>query len=230
MKINERLIIGRLIRRLNRFVLQVEVNGNMENSHLRDPGRLKELMIPGNKVLLKVREKTTAKTKFEVIAIRSNNIWVFVNSGFHSKIARELILSGRIKDFKGCHILKSEVIYGNSRIDFLLKHKDGQLCYLEVKGCTLVENGYGMFPDAPTERGEKHIRELIKAKREGYDAVILFVVMRPDANLVIPNMRTDIKFAKAVRDARSVGVKFFAYSFFFDGRELHPFREIKVVI
>jgi len=106
----------------------------------------------------------------------------------------------------------------------------GAFCGILVKGCTLVENGYGMFPDAPTERGEKHIRELIKAKREGYDAAILFVVMRPDANLVIPNMRTDIKFAKAVRDARSVGVKFFAYSFFFDGRELHPFREIKVLI
>ena len=175
------------------------------------------------------RRKRPGKTKFEVIGIKYKGNWVLVNSGFHSDLAAELIESGKFKEMSSCKIVRREVKLGKSRIDFLLK-TDDSLCYLEVKGCTLVENGYGIFPDAPTERGTRHINELIRAVELGYRAAILFVVMRMDANLVIPNVWTDIKFVTAMKYAKSVGVDMYAYSFFFDGRTISPFREIKVLV
>jgi len=228
MKIKGDFVAGHLIKRLNRFVLQVDINGRTENAHLRDPGRLKELMIRNSKVLLRARTNP-GKTKYEVIAIRSAQMWVVVNSSFHSNLAEDLIKDRYISGLKDCNVVKREVKLGRSRIDFLLDC-NGMPYYLEVKGCTLVENGYGLFPDAPTERGTRHVHELTNAIDKGYKAGILFVVMRIDANMVIPNFKTDINFVKAVKNAKEHGVEFYAYSFFFDGSIIYPFRELKVVV
>ena len=221
--------IGTIIRRANRFVLEVNIDGMEEQAHLRDPGRLRELIFQNTEVLLRRRDGKARKTKFEVIGIKYKGNWVLVNSVFHSDLAAELIKAGRISGLSDCEIVRREVKFGKSRVDFLLKTHDA-LCYLEVKGCTLVENGYGMFPDAPTERGARHVRELTHAVEEGYRAAILFVVMQMDANLVIPNIWTDLNFVTAMEQAKEKGVEMYAYSFFFDRRTLSPFRELKVLV
>ena len=229
MELEGNFVTGKLVKRKNRFVLIVNIDGVEEQAHLRDPGRLEELISSDIDVLLRRRESPGRKTKFEVIGISRKGNWILVNSGFHSDLAAELIKLGKISAISNCEIVRREVKFGKSRIDFLLKI-DETLCYLEVKGCTLVENGYGIFPDAPTERGTRHINELIRAVELGYRAVILFVVMRMDANLVIPNIWTDINFVTAMEHAKEKGVEMYAYSFFFDGRTISPFRELRVLV
>ncbi|WP_456477711.1 DNA/RNA nuclease SfsA [Geoglobus ahangari] len=138
------LVGGRLVRRLNRFVLEVEVNGRVERAHLRDSGRPTELMKPGNRVL--VRPKKRERTSHEVFVIYDAHVPVVVNSSFHSDIVAE-ILEGECYRIEG-----KEVKVGSSRIDLLVS-RDGAAKLVEVKGCTLVRDGVALFPDAPTERG-----------------------------------------------------------------------------
>ncbi|AKG91892.1 sugar fermentation stimulation protein [Geoglobus ahangari] len=186
------LVEGRLVRRLNRFVLEVEVNGRVERAHLRDSGRLTELMKPGNRVLM--RPKKRERTSHEVFVIYDVHVPVVVNSSLHSDIAAE-ILGG-----EGYRIEGREVKVGSSRIDLLVS-RDGAAKLVEVKGCTLVRDGVALFPDAPTERGVKHVREI--AERGG---MILFLVMRSDARIFMPNHETHPEFAKVLREAYESGV------------------------
>ncbi|ADC65885.1 sugar fermentation stimulation protein [Ferroglobus placidus DSM 10642] len=172
---------GRLLRRLNRFTLEVEVDGKVKLANLRDSGRLPELMKEGNRVLLK--EKKGGKTSYVVFTIFDEEVPVIVNSSLHGKLAEKILLS------EGYEILKREVKVENSRIDFLVKKGDVRL--LEVKGCTLVKNGIALFPDSPTERGLKHLTIL-----EKFGGEVLFLVMRNDAEVLSPNFATHKKFAE----------------------------------
>ena len=187
------LVEGRLIGRPNRFVLEVEVDGRIERAHLRDSGRLAELMSPGNRVL--VRPKKREKTSYEVFVICDGTIPVIVNSSLHSGLAAA-ILEG-----EGYRIKGREVKAGKSRIDLLVS-RDGAAKLVEVKGCTLVRDGIALFPDAPTERGVKHVRELTKN-----GGMILFLVMRSDARVFMPNRETHPEFAEILRDAYESGVE-----------------------
>jgi len=187
------LVEGRLVRRLNRFALEVEVDGRKERAHLRDSGRLTELMKPGNRVL--VRPKKREKTSYEVFVIFDGDAPVVVNSSLHTDIAVE-ILEG-----EGYRIESREVKAGKSRIDLLVS-RDGVSRLVEVKGCTLVRNGIALFPDAPTERGVKHVRELIE--RGG---MILFLVMRRDGKIFMPNHITHPEFARVLKEAHERGIK-----------------------
>ena len=206
------LIKGEFIRRDNRFLVTVEVEGREEKAHLRDPGRLQELLVEGRRVLLKKADKARnakreRKTNYELIAVY-DRLPVVVNSGLHSKLAEKLV-----KPIFGCEILKKEFKYGKGRIDFLLDcdgkkgiRKGIRKSLLEVKGCTLVKKDIAYFPDAPTERGLRHVILLMKAIPE-YDAKILFLVMRPDANLLMPNAETHPEFAIALKEAINAGVE-----------------------
>ncbi len=207
------LIQGTFRERPNRFTVVFEGTGCLEKAHLRDPGRLKELLLPGASLLLrKARNTANRKTKYDVIAVRSGSIWVLLNSGFHSDLAQELIECGLISEFEGYMVEKREYTYGKSRLDFLLACQEEGIL-LEVKGCTLVENGHAKFPDAPTERGKRHLDELIKAKIKGLNSAVLFIIPREDAEIFSPNWEMDPQFSQALHQAQEQGVHVIAYSF-----------------
>jgi sugar fermentation stimulation protein A len=231
------LIQGKFLERPNRFLVLFETDGKSREAHLRDPGRLKELLIPGTPLLLRAAQNPHRKTGYDVIAVWKDEIWVLLNSGFHSDLAAELIEADIIPEFSGYKIKKREYTYGKSRIDFLLGRNlpsGNEDMLLEVKGCTLVEGGWAKFPDAPTERGKRHVEELIKAKKEGLNAAILFLIIREDARIFSPNWEMDPDFSAALEQASQKGVKIIAYSFknlLKDcNLEAKPFRQIEIRI
>ncbi|QGR19845.1 DNA/RNA nuclease SfsA [Stygiolobus azoricus] len=187
--------------RPNRFTV-ITVSGR--KCHLHDPGRLKELIYPGNRILIR-EVKGNRKTDCQVTAAWSGKEWVVTDSSIHSEIARKFLPTDA----------ESEVRVGESRLDFVFDDT-----FVEVKGCTLVKDGVALFPDAPTERGRRHIEELIKLKREGHNAVILILVMRSDATCFSPNFETDKKFSETFLRALKEGVKVEVKTFYFDDKSL----------
>jgi sugar fermentation stimulation protein A len=238
------IITGIFIERPNRFTVIFEADGMIEKAHLRDPGRLKELLLPKAPLLLRPAQNLTKrKTKYDVIAVESEGIWVLINSGFHSDLAAELIESGIIPELSSYNIEKREYTYGKSRIDFLLndERKKGKKApenenklLLEVKGCTLVEDGYAKFPDAPTTRGKRHLEELIKAKKEGMNSAVLFLIPREDAQIFSPNWEMDGEFSSTLEQAEHSNVLIIAYSFnvYYNKKELglKPLNKVKVKV
>ncbi|RLG41804.1 MAG: DNA/RNA nuclease SfsA [Thermoproteota archaeon] len=223
------LFVGSFLSRPNRFTALLKTEEGTLRCHLRDPGRLTELLVPGRDVIFRKIEGPGRKTEGEVIGIWSGRTWVLVNSSMHSDIARWLIESNYIDELKGWSIEKAEWKYGRSRIDFLLS-KEGEKGLLEVKGCTLVKEGVALFPDAPTERGRRHVLELIRAIKENFEAFILFLVTRGDAEKFSPNWETDPEFSRALTLAQKSGIKVIAYCLDFDGRALVPKRELEVFL
>jgi len=226
------LISGNFIERPNRFTVVFETDDKLEKAHLKDPGRLRELLTPNAKLLLKAAsDSSDRKTKYDVVAVLKDDIWVVINSGFHSDIASDLIKSEKIEEFSGYFVKKEEYTYSKSRIDFLLSNNEKEML-VEVKGCTLVKNGVALFPDAPTSRGRKHLKELIRAKKEGLKSAVLFLIMREDALEFSPNYRMDPDFSRALLDAYQNGVLVIAYSvrniYKKNILEVRPFKRVKV--
>lgn len=219
------IIHGNFVDRPNRFTVTFKRDGKLENAHLRDPGRLKELLLPDVDLLLRPALNTAnRKTKFDVIGVLKDELWVLINSGFHSDIANDLIDSQVIEEFKGYHVEKREYNYGKSRIDFLLTNNNGNKMLVEVKGCTLVEDGMAKFPDAPTTRGKRHVEELIAAKREGLEASVLFLIFCEDAKCFYPNLDMDPEFSNALKNANKKGVNIITYSF----ENIYKNRELEI--
>lgn len=229
------IIRGNFVERPNRFMVTFKSDDKIENAHLRDPGRLLELLTPNVDLILRHALNTEGrKTKFDVIGVLKYSLWVLINSGFHSDIAADLIDSQLIDEFKGYSVKKREFTYGKSRIDFLLSNKDVEDMLVEVKGCTLVEKGLAKFPDAPTLRGKKHVYELIKAKKEGLNASILFLIMCEDAKRFYPNYMMDPDFSNALKEAKDEGVNIIAYSFKNNCKkgilEIKPLKRVEIVL
>ncbi|MCE5213785.1 MAG: DNA/RNA nuclease SfsA [Methanobacterium sp.] len=229
---------GTFMDRPNRFTVEFKKGSKTELAHLRDPGRLRELLTPNVKLLLRqAKNVSRRKTKNDVIAVLYEDRWVLINSGFHSDMAEVLIESRLIKEFEGYHVEKREFTYGKSRLDFLLSSNDKEMdkkLLLEVKGCTLVENGLAKFPDAPTKRGKRHIDELINARKEGLNAAILFLIARDDAMRFSPNWDMDPDFSEALFRAVKEGVIVVVYCFKIlleeDKLEIKPFRTVDLNI
>ena len=191
---------AKFIDRPNRFIAHVELNGNVETVHVKNTGRCKELLIKGVTVILEESDNTSRKTKYDLIAVYKENFGLInIDSQAPNKVAKEWLES---KDYS---YIKPEYTYGNSRIDFYME-KDDKKYLMEVKGCTLERNGIGYFPDAPTERGVKHIYELIKAKEEGFEVALAFVIQMEGVNEVLPNIDTHPEFGIAIADAKKAGV------------------------
>ena len=228
----DNLIGGKFVERPNRFTVVFKTKqGLIEIAHLRDPGRLKELLISGVRLLLrKVPPNPKRKTCYDVIAVFNQSKWVLINSGFHSDIAADLIEGGFITELSNYSIQKREYTYGKSRLDFLLTSKEKFKMLLEVKGCTLVEDGLAKFPDAPTIRGKKHLDELANSIDDGFKAATLFLVIRDDAMEFTPNTKMDPDFSEALRNAREKGVLIVVYSFknIYKNNALHinPYKRI----
>lgn len=194
------IVWGKFIKRPNRFVAQVELNGRAETVHVKNTGRCKELLLPGVDVVLAEATNPLRKTKYDLIAVEKAGLGLInIDSQAPNKIVGEWLAT---QDFD---YIKPEFTYGSSRIDFYME-RQGQKYLLEVKGCTLERNGIGYFPDAPTERGIKHIHELIRARQEGYMTGIAFVIQMPKVNEVRPNVETHPAFGEAMAQAQTAGV------------------------
>ena len=198
------------IKRPNRFlgICQDKATNQEFKVHVRDPGRLKELLYPGNMVLIKKAEKKDRKTKWDLIAASSQKgEWVLVNSGFHSHIAQSIILDPDISPFRRVQGIEREVNVGGSRLDFCLVHNHGRKVFIEVKGCTLEKDGRALFPDAPTTRGNRHVLELLDLSRQGYGAAVMFLIFCPGVYCFAPNWETDPLFSKSLERATRQGVE-----------------------
>ncbi|BDH80129.1 MAG TPA: DNA/RNA nuclease SfsA [Methanothermobacter sp.] len=200
------LILANFVGRPNRFTVVVERDGYKFRAHLRDPGRLEDLLNRGNKLLLKhIRAGRNRKTCFDVIATFKDGEWVLINSGLHNSIAMEIIGSRFVKELEGYKVIKREYKFGESRLDFLLG-RDGEKMLLEVKGCTLLKGDRALFPDAPTSRGKRHLEELMKATELGFKSSILFLIFRRGARIFSPNYDIDQRFAKTLKESSEKGV------------------------
>lgn len=192
--------------RPNRFLARVSVNGIPETVHVKNTGRCKELLIPGAQVYLNQSDNPDRKTRYDLIAVRkANGILFNIDSQAPNKAVREWLEQ---QDF---HRIIPEYTYGNSRIDFCMERineaRQTETYLLEVKGCTLEINGIGYFPDAPTERGIKHLQELTKAAQEGIHAAIAFVIQMDGVTEVRPNTDTHPEFGIALEKAVRSGVQ-----------------------
>ena len=187
--------------RPNRFVAHVEHNGRLETVHVKNTGRCRELLLPGAEVYLTAPGTPGRKTAYDLIAVRKNNgLLINIDSQAPNHAAREWL------DTKDFDEIIPEYHYGESRIDFYMQRGTARFL-MEVKGCTLEVDGIGYFPDAPTERGVKHIYELIRAAEEGYRAILAFVIQMDGIMEVRPNIWTHAEFGKALHEAAAAGVQ-----------------------
>lgn len=204
----EKIITGRFINRPNRFIAQVEINGKMETVHVKNTGRCKELLVPGCTVYLSLSDNPDRKTKYDLVTVEKGTdrgiIMVNMDSQLPNAAAAEWICRGGL--FSPDAIVRREVKYGASRFDLYVED-GGVRAFVEVKGVTLEKDGVASFPDAPTERGVKHINELISAMNDGYDAYILFVIQMKGVNAFMPNDDTHKEFGDALRRAARDGVR-----------------------
>lgn len=199
MKYNK-TIHGQFCSRTNRFVAEVMINGKQETVHVKNTGRCKELLLPGTEVVLEISDNPSRKTKYDLICVYKENLgWVNIDSQAPNKVVKEWLAK---QDYD---MIRPEYSIGNSRIDFYME-KDGQKYLMEVKGCTLEIDGIGYFPDAPTERGVKHLRELQKAAQKGYQCYVAFVIQMEGIHEVRPNVKTHPEFGVALEEARQAGV------------------------
>ena len=192
--------------RPNRFIAHIEIDGQMQICHVKNTGRCRELLPPGAKVWCQESTNPNRKTKYDLIAVQKGDRLINMDSQAPNIAAGEWLRNGGLGPVEQ---VKAETVHGDSRFDFSFV-KDGTLCFLEVKGVTLETDGVCAFPDAPTERGAKHLRGLIQAAREGYGAYVLFVIQMSDVKYLHPNDATDPVFAAALREAAENGVTILA--------------------
>ena len=200
MKIFHKFIEAEFIERPNRFLTRVRVNGNIVNSHLPDPGRLKELLIPGARLLLKQENGVNRKTQFSTQAVYFGETLISLNTLVPNRLVSHLLKEHGLEFLHKWEFQKQEVNYGHSRFDFQLM-KVNSIMVLEVKSVTLVENGIAKFPDAVTKRGLRHIQHLEKLATKDLNIMVLFVVQRPDAEYFQPQWDRDPEFSNALFEA-----------------------------
>jgi sugar fermentation stimulation protein A len=199
------LIPGQFVRRLNRFAALVRVAGREEHVHVRNSGRLRELLTPGRRVLLEIADREGRRTRFTLALVRLAHGYVSADAHLPNALVEAALRTGGVPGFRGARLLRREPAMGRKRADFLVTH-GGRHCLVEVKSVTLVVEGVARFPDAPTARGRAHLEHLMAARRRGLGAVVLFVIQRCDALAFAPNHGTDPLFAVALRRAARAGV------------------------
>jgi len=210
------LVMGHFLERPNRFVAIVEVEGNARRCHMPNPGRMREFMVTGTPLLLQDRRGKGGKTEFQVQGVWYHNQWISLVSTLGNHVIREMIEKGQLEEFGGHRKVTSEYTFGNSRFDLAVElHSKRAL--IEIKSCTLVEDGVARFPDAPTTRGARHMRELSEALNKGWESWVIIFIPRNDAHIFEPNRDTDPDFARAFEDAIVSGVRPLAIKFRFDG-------------
>ena len=201
-----KMVPGTFLSRPNRFIAHIEIDGKPEICHVKNTGRCRELLPADAKVWCLDAQSPTRKTRYDLITVQKGSRLINMDSQAPNAAAKEWLESGGLGNITD---LRPETRHGDSRFDFSFT-KDGKSCFLEVKGVTLEGDGICSFPDAPTQRGTKHIRELIQLSNAGFGAYILFVIQMSDVQYLHPNDATDPAFAAALRDAAKAGVQILA--------------------
>lgn len=195
------IVEAKFISRPNRFIARVLLEGKELTVHVKNTGRCRELLLPGSTVYLEKAANPERKTPYDLVAVEKDGGIINIDSQAPNVVVKEYLEGLGIYD-----VIKPEYRYGDSRIDFYME-KSGQRCLMEVKGCTLFRDGVGYFPDAPTERGARHLRELSGAVSGGYRAIVAFVIQGEGVYEVRPNCETDPEFTKAFEEAKAAGVE-----------------------
>lgn len=202
------IIKGNFLKRKNRFIAEVRISEDVVLCHVKNTGRLKELLVTGACVYLEKSSNPKRKTGYSLIGVEKDGILVNVDSQAPNKMVKEWLEEkqpeGKIT------MLKAERVFGKSRFDFCMK-TEKKTFWIEVKGVTLAEGKTALFPDAPTERGVKHIRELCEAVKQGDQAILIFVIQRKGIERFRPNEKAQPAFARALEEAKAVGVRIAAY-------------------
>ena len=197
---------GTFLARPNRFIAHVQIDGQTEIVHVKNTGRCRELLPVGAKVWCQRSDNPSRKTKYDLITVRKGNRLINMDSQAPNSAAREWLLSGGLGPVEN---LRTETSHGDSRFDFSFT-LHGKPCFLEVKGVTLEQDGICAFPDAPTERGAKHLRGLQRCVEDGFGGYVLFVIQMSDVVYLHPNDATDPDFGRALRQAAAAGVQVLA--------------------
>ena len=202
----QNMVSGVFRSRPNRFIAHVEIGGEMQVVHVKNTGRCRELLVPGCRVWCQRADNPARKTQYDLIAVEKGTRLINMDSQAPNRAAGEWLASGGLGEIDN---LRPETTHGDSRFDFSFT-RAGNPCFLEVKGVTLEADGVCAFPDAPTQRGAKHLRGLAEAARQGYGAYVLFVIQMEDVKYLHPNDRTDPAFGTALREAAKQGVQVLA--------------------
>ena len=205
------LVEGIFLERVNRFLARVEVDGREVGVHVANSGRMKELFVPGWRVLIRPVAGEHRKTKYDLVLVDMGQALASADARAPNALLEESVANGHLKQFAGYTDIRREVTFGDSRLDLMLEGPQGR-CYIEAKSVTLVKNGVGLFPDAPTARGAKHLRSLITVLEAGHRAAVVFVVQRPDANAFATSDPSDPELAEALRSAVAAGVEAYSYN------------------
>ncbi len=210
--------------RPNRFIAHVEIDGKEEICHVKNTGRCKELLLPGVSVYLEESKNPNRKTKYDLIAVGKGDRLINMDS----QAPNRAFLEWAPAFFQNAKAILQEKKYKNSRFDFFVEAANGKKSFVEVKGVTLEQDGVVLFPDAPTERGVKHIEELCDCLKNGYGAYLFFVVQMKDVAYFTPNKDTHPEFSKALKRAKKQGVKIYAVDcrVTFDSMEIDQFVEV----
>lgn len=198
----DNIVLGTFVSRPNRFIAMVEIGSSVEVCHVKNTGRCRELLLPGAKVVLQKADKAERKTMYDLIAVYKGDILINIDSQAPNKVFKEWIHNF----FKDAVLVKPEVKYKNSRFDFYIETPSRKI-FAEVKGVTLENDGVLMFPDAPTERGVKHLSELCDCIDSGYEAYVFFVVQMDAGKYFTPNSITHPEFARMLKHAADYGVR-----------------------
>ena len=197
----DNIVYGKFHSRPNRFIAKVWIGGELETVHVKNTGRCRELLLPNASVALEVCDNPNRKTKYDLISVYKEKLgWVNIDSQAPNKVVKEWL------EKQEYTLIKPEYRYGDSRIDFYME-KEEQKYLMEVKGCTLEIDGIGYFPDAPTERGVKHLHELSRAAKEGFICYAAFVIQMEGIKEVRANVATHAEFGKALEEAKAAGVQ-----------------------
>ncbi len=229
MKLGERMVDGIFLERPNRYLAQVEIAGQKISAHVPDPGRLPGLMIPERRVRLIHQPGPKRKTDYTLALVRHGRIWVSVVPVFANRLIGDALSRRTLPGFSGYTGFSAEVKAGHSRFDFQLKFPDGPM-WVEVKSVSLVERTVGKFPDAPTERGRRHVEELTELKRKGHRTAVVFVSQRSDTRTITCNDTIDPAFGERLREAQQAGVELYGFNCRVTASAVTLNRPVEVII
>lgn len=228
----KKMVEAKFIERPNRFVAYCDIDGQIEKVHVKNTGKCKELLVPGYTVYLEESDNLNRQTKYSLIAVKKRNRLINMDSQVTNKMVYEslenksLVLPGFDEEIT---LIKPEKTYGNSRFDVYIEGKTKK-AFIEVKGCTLEIDGVIKFPDAKTERGVKHVRELIEARKDGYLAYIIFVIQMDDVLYFTPNIEMHKEFGDVLKEAEESGVNILAYDSLVEIDNIKLNKPVKVIL
>ncbi len=227
MKFN-RLYQATFIERRNRFTVVVDLNGGPVEAHMANSGRLKDLLVRGRTVYLVKKDEPQRKTKYDIVLASLDTGLVSVDARLPCDLVEEALIECRLEPFREYACFQREVTFGDSRLDFKLENERTYL--LEIKSVTKVRNGTAMFPDAVTARGSRHVRTLLEARNQGYEAAVAFIAQREDVERFSPDDETDPAFGETLRDAAARGLDIFAFKCQVSLKEIRIAGPIPVVL